>query len=44
MCKIGFTRCTSEYGVYTRGVGAARVVVGVYVDISHHHWSQLGEH
>jgi hypothetical protein len=30
--RIGFTRCTSEYGVYTKGAGASRVVVGVYVD------------
>jgi hypothetical protein len=29
---MGFTRCTSEHGMYTRGVGEARVVVGVYVD------------
>jgi hypothetical protein len=30
--KMGFTRCYSEYGVYTRGEAASRVVVGVYVD------------
>lgn len=29
---MGFTRCVSEHGMYTRGVGEARVVVGVYVD------------
>jgi hypothetical protein len=29
---MGFTRCASEHGVYTRGVGEARVVIGVYVD------------
>jgi hypothetical protein len=28
----GFTRCASEHGMYTRGAGEARVVVGVYVD------------
>lgn len=27
-----FTRCESEYGMYTRGLAASRVVVGVYVD------------
>lgn len=30
--KLGFTRCTSEHGMYTRGKEASRVVVGVYVD------------
>ncbi|RLN27572.1 hypothetical protein C2845_PM05G34840 [Panicum miliaceum] len=29
---MGFTRCVSEHGMYTRGVGETRVVVGVYVD------------
>lgn len=29
---MGFTRCISEHGMYTRGTGEARVVVGVYVD------------
>jgi hypothetical protein len=29
---MGFTQCVSEHGMYTRGMGAARMVVGVYVD------------
>ena len=29
---LGFTRCDSEYGMYTKGMEASRVVVGVYVD------------
>jgi hypothetical protein len=29
---MGYARCASEYGMYTRGFGEARVVVGVYVD------------
>ena len=28
----GFTRCASEHGMYTRGKGSSRVIVGVYVD------------
>jgi hypothetical protein len=28
----GFTRCINEHGMYTRGGGAARLIVGVYVD------------
>jgi len=30
--KLGFKRCVSEHGMYTRGAGKTRVVVGVYVD------------
>jgi hypothetical protein len=30
--NMGFTRCRSEHGMYTRGAGEARVVDGVYVD------------
>jgi hypothetical protein len=30
--NMGFTRCAGEHGMYTRGIGEARVVVGVYVD------------
>jgi hypothetical protein len=30
--ELQFTRCTSEHGMYTRGLGESRVVVGVYVD------------
>lgn len=30
--KLGFRRCASEHGMYTRGAGKTRVVVGVYVD------------
>jgi hypothetical protein len=29
---MGFTRCVSEHGMYTRGAGEARLVVGVCVD------------
>jgi hypothetical protein len=29
---IGFTRCVNEHGLYTRGLGAERLVVVVYVD------------
>jgi hypothetical protein len=29
---MGFIRCISEHGMYTRGHGEVRVVVGVYVD------------
>lgn len=32
LCELGFNRCTSEHGMYTRGKGQSRVVVGVYVD------------
>ena len=28
----GFTRCTNEHGMYIRGKGATRLIVGVYVD------------
>jgi hypothetical protein len=30
--KLGFKKCASEAAVYTRGVGKARVILGVYVD------------
>ena len=30
--ELGFARCTSEHGMYTRGKGPSRVIVGVYVD------------
>ena len=30
--KLGFKRCVSEHGMYTRGSGKTRVVVGIYVD------------
>jgi hypothetical protein len=30
--NMGFIRCISEHGMYTRGHGEAQVVVGVYVD------------
>jgi cytochrome P450 len=30
--ELQFTRCKSEHGMYTRGLGESRVVVGVYVD------------
>ena len=30
--KLGFSRCASDHGMYTRGMGKSRVVVGVYVD------------
>ena len=29
---IGFTRCVNEHGIYTRGSGTQRLIVGVYVD------------
>jgi hypothetical protein len=29
---LGFTRCVDEHGMYTRGSGAERLIVGVYVD------------
>jgi len=30
--KLGFRKCATELAVYTRGVGKARVILGVYVD------------
>lgn len=30
--KLGFTRCKTDHGLYTRKKGGQRVVVGVYVD------------
>lgn len=30
--NLGFKRCASEHGVYTKGEGTSRVIVGVYVD------------
>lgn len=30
--NLGFTRCTEEHGIYTRGEGRKRVLLGVYVD------------
>lgn len=30
--ELGFGQCASEYGMYTRGAGMSRVVVGAYVD------------
>ena len=30
--ELGFIKCSSEHGMYTRGEAASRVVVGVYVD------------
>jgi len=32
LMKLGFRRSTSEHVVYLRGVGACRLIVGVYVD------------
>lgn len=32
LLKLGFQRSTSEHAVYLRGVGARRLIVGVYVD------------
>ncbi|XP_014660668.1 uncharacterized protein LOC106804324 [Setaria italica] len=32
MAALGFNKCTKEHGVYTRGEGQKRVVLGVYVD------------
>ncbi|XP_066341683.1 uncharacterized mitochondrial protein AtMg00810-like [Miscanthus floridulus] len=32
LIKLGFRRSTSEHAVYLRGVGARRLIVGVYVD------------
>jgi hypothetical protein len=32
MVSLGFQRSSSEHGIYTRSSGAARLVVGVYVD------------
>ena len=29
---LGFTRCISKHGMYTRGKGGGRLIVGVYVD------------
>jgi hypothetical protein len=29
---MGFRRCASEYGMYTKGMAVSHVVVGVYVD------------
>nr|CAB3451780.1 unnamed protein product [Digitaria exilis] len=32
LVALGFTRCVEEHGVYTRGQGHKRVLLGVYVD------------
>jgi hypothetical protein len=32
LLKLGFQKNEAEYGVYTRGTGEARLIVGVYVD------------
>ncbi|CAO2146167.1 unnamed protein product [Urochloa humidicola] len=32
LCRIGFRQSNSEHGVYARGAGAKRLLVGVYVD------------
>ena len=32
LVALGFTRCEEEHGVYTRGTGRGRVLLGVYVD------------
>ena len=32
LLALGFTRCVNEHGMYTRGRGAERLIVGVYVD------------
>lgn len=32
LISLGFSKSSAEHGVYTRGAGAARLVVGVYVD------------
>jgi len=29
---LGFRRCVDEHGMYTRGQGTGRLIVGVYVD------------
>jgi hypothetical protein len=29
---LGFKRCVDEHGIYTRGSGTGRLIVGVYVD------------
>jgi hypothetical protein len=30
--SLGFTRCVDEHGIYTRGKGGGRLIVGMYVD------------
>jgi hypothetical protein len=32
LLALGFARCVNEHGMYTRGKGEARLIVGVYVD------------
>jgi hypothetical protein len=32
LCRLGFSRCNIEHGLYTRASTAARLIVGVYVD------------
>ncbi|WVZ91404.1 hypothetical protein U9M48_037581 [Paspalum notatum var. saurae] len=32
LVELGFTRCEEEHGLYTRGEGRGRVLLGVYVD------------
>jgi len=32
LLSLGFTRCVDEHGMYTRGKGGGRLIVGVYVD------------
>jgi hypothetical protein len=32
LCRLGFNRCNTKHILYTRPGGAARLIVGVYVD------------
>lgn len=32
LISLGFSRCINEHGMYTRGKGDKRLIVGVYVD------------
>jgi hypothetical protein len=32
LCKLGFTRCKTEHGLYTRSDTGARMIVGVHLD------------
>jgi len=32
LLSLGFTRCVDEHGMYTRGKGEGRLIMGVYVD------------
>ena len=32
LLRLGFKHCVDEHGIYTRGQGTGRLIIGVYVD------------